>query len=252
MASVTAGEVLGIKAPGSGETVRLPIMLLDTDGVIVTGEAFDAAGMTVEYQKEGESAFSAFPTFDTNNWDEIGHGKYEVIIRESDATELALLDTEGHFSIFVGTTATRGDVFLFKVNPADIARDDQWTDARGAYLDNISAGAVALEGADSDTLETLSNQLDAVAVPGDAMTLTVAERTAVATAIIVFDLAGYEATAKDGTRVGDMLAAVRAGIAGKLVISGTTVTLYEVDGVTAIWTATLDSATTPTSRAAPA
>jgi len=141
--SITAGEVLGFKQPTVGETVRLPVMLLDTSGDPVTGEAFDATGVTIEYAKEGDSSFTTFPTFATDNWDEVGYGLYEVILRQSDATELALLDTEGHFKLYVKTDNTRGDVSLFKVNPSDVGR----------------------EGADGDTLETLSDQLDALNDP---------------------------------------------------------------------------------------
>lgn len=130
--SVTAGEILGYKAPGAGETVRLPVMMLDSAGAAVTGVTFDAAGMAVETKKEGESSFTAFPTFDTNNWDEIGYGLYEVIIRQSDAGELALLDTTGAFALYVKCTATRGDINLFKVNAADVARP-------GAEMDLVDA-----------------------------------------------------------------------------------------------------------------
>ncbi len=83
-ASTTAGEVLGFMVPGSGSTCRFPVMLLDAAGAVVTGEAFNAAGMAVTYSKDGDSGFTAFPTFDTNNWDEIGNGLYVVIVRESD------------------------------------------------------------------------------------------------------------------------------------------------------------------------
>ncbi len=98
-------------------------MLLDADGARVIGEAFDAAGMSVQVAKEGDSSFSAFPTFDINNWDEIGLGLYEVILRESDTTEKALLDTEGHLKLYVKTDNTRGDLYLFKVNSSDVARE---------------------------------------------------------------------------------------------------------------------------------
>lgn len=155
-ASETAGEILGFMAPTSGQTVRLPVMLLDSAGAVVTGEAFNAAGMTVMYAKDGGSSFQAFPTFDTNNWDEIGYGLYMVIIREADGAELGLLDTIGHFYINVNTTAARGDTFTYKINVADVARDDQWTDTRAGYVDNLSAGAAALEG----SITTLSGLVD--------------------------------------------------------------------------------------------
>jgi len=164
MASVTAGEVLGIKAPASGETVRLPIMLLDSDGAVVTGEAFDAAGMTIATKKEGASAFTTFPTFGTENWDEIGYGMYEVIVRESDADEKALLDTGGHFVVYVKTTATRGDVFLFKVNPADTVRDDQWTDAKAAFIDALVSSRGTADPGDQMDLQDVPNATAVAAI----------------------------------------------------------------------------------------
>lgn len=158
MPSVTAGEVLGYRAPAEGETVRLPVMLLDSDGAAVTGVTYDAAGMTVMVKKEGGSAFSAFPTFGTDNWDEIGYGLYEVIIRGSDADELALLDTPGALHLYVKTDATRGDVFMFKVNPADVTREDVWTDAKAGYLDV----AVSSRGTYSGTPPSASQIADQV------------------------------------------------------------------------------------------
>jgi len=149
---VTAGEVLGVKAPGAGEEVRLPVMLLDSDGAVVTGEAWDAGGMTVAYAKEGASSFTAFPSFATTNWDEIGYGCYDVILDGDEADELALLNTEGHCRLYVKTDNTRGDIFLYKVNPADVARDDQWTDARAGKIDTIETAIGTVTGLWSITL----------------------------------------------------------------------------------------------------
>jgi len=58
--------------------------------------------------------------------------------------------------------------------------------------------------------------------------------TAVAEAVADLDLAAYEAVAKSGTRLGDMIAAARAGALGRLELSGTTLTLYEADGSTVL------------------
>jgi len=154
MASITAGEILGYRAPGAGETVRLPVMMLDSAGAAVTGIAFDAAGVTVKTKKEGASSFTAWPTFVTGNWDEIGYGLYEVIISQSDAEELALLDTPGTFALYVKFTATRGDVFLYKVNPADVTRDDQWTDAKADYLTNAIPTVAQIWAAATSALTT--------------------------------------------------------------------------------------------------
>jgi len=124
----------------------------------------------------------------------------------------------------------------------------------------VATAGVVIEGRykSANTAEALARSpVQVVAFDPDAVAdlgLTNLDATVsgVPAAVIAIDNASNEAAAATGTTVGEMLAAIRAAVAGKLVISGTTVTLYEVDGVTAIWTATLDSATTPTSRAAPA
>lgn len=142
MADVTAGEVLGIKSPSAGQTVRLPVMLLDTDGDPVTGVAYNAAGVTIEIAKPG-SALSAWATvvgaaFATGNWAEVGRGNYDIILSGDVAGEAAVLNTVGDLRVYVAFSATRGDTFLYRVVPADAARDDQWTDARAESLDTIA------------------------------------------------------------------------------------------------------------------
>lgn len=120
-----AGSRFDVIAPGAGEVTRLPVVLLDDDGAPVTGETFDAAGMDVEYAKPG-GTFTDFPTFDTNNWHEVGRGVYEVIVRGDDLTEAALLDTEGMFLLYVATTASSAKTALhaYKVSTADVVRED--------------------------------------------------------------------------------------------------------------------------------
>lgn len=107
---------MGIAAPGAGETTRLPVMLLDDAGAPVTGEAFDAAGMAVEYRKDGDTSWSAFPSFATTNWDEVGHGLYDVILDGDEADEADLLDTPGFFWVYVKTDNTRGDTFVYNAD----------------------------------------------------------------------------------------------------------------------------------------
>jgi len=133
MAATTAGELWGYAPPGVGETVEIPIVLTDDARVNVTGVAWDAAGMAVTYRKEGEHAFSAFPTFATDNWAECGNGEYVIILRQSDATELALMDTEGTLTFFVICTTTNGNFVKIKVNSEDVVRP----------ADLISAAAMA-------------------------------------------------------------------------------------------------------------
>ena len=108
----------------SADTVRVPVFLADdTDPTAgATSVTFDAAGMTVGVCKFGASAFTTFPTFDTNNWDEIGYGWYDVIIRGSDAGELALLDTLGDWKLYVKATATKAANVLRRVVSHDALR----------------------------------------------------------------------------------------------------------------------------------
>lgn len=110
----------------SGDTVRVLVYLLqDADPTAgATGIAFDAAGMTVEYAKFGDSALTTFPTFDTDNWDELGRGWYALIIRGSDAGELALLNTVGDLVFYVKATATKAANKQLRVVPFDAARQD--------------------------------------------------------------------------------------------------------------------------------
>jgi len=196
MAITTAGELFGYKAPTAGNTVEIPIVLTDADGVKTTGIAFDAAGMAVSTRKEGAHSFTAFPTFDTNNWAECGYGEYVIILRQSDAGELALMDTEGTLTFYVICTATAGDFAKIKVNPADVARDDQWTDARAGYLTAAVATATAAT-AISNAIAALENLSQAeaedacdtalgtygAAVPGDEMDLIDAPNSTAITAI---------------------------------------------------------------------
>jgi len=100
-------------------------MLLDAAGDPVTGEAWNAAGMSITIAKQGASTFTAFPSFATTNWDEIGYGNYDILLVGAQADEAALLDTEGHLRVYVKTTATRGDTFLFKVNTQDVLRQTE-------------------------------------------------------------------------------------------------------------------------------
>ena len=142
MARVYAGEVLGLVKPTAGQTVELKVFLQDSTGAALTGQTFDAAGMTVAIAKPG-AAYVAWLTivgnaFATGNWQEVGYGVYNVVLSGDTAGEANLLNTPGDLAVYVKNTASKGDNFLFRVVPADVARDDQWTDARAAYLDTLN------------------------------------------------------------------------------------------------------------------
>ena len=70
-------------------------------------------------------------------------------------------------------------------------------------------------------------------------------------AIIEADLSDYEDTAATGTTLGEFIVASRAGIVGRMKIEGTTITFYQTDGTTPIFTATLNDADVPTERGTP-
>ncbi len=105
--------------------------------------------------------------------------------------------------------AVRAKTDLLPTSPA--ATGDPMTLADGA----ITAAKIATGAVDADALAS-----DATAE--------------IAGAVANRDLASHESAAKNGTRLGDMLAAARAGALGRLELSGTTLTLYEVDGSTVL------------------
>jgi len=82
-----------------------------------------------------------------------------------------------------------------------------------AGTDNLEVDSVLIEGSDA------TNQVGA--------------------AVAGVDLAGYEATGDDGTRLGDMVAAARAFAAGRLTVASNVLTLYEADGTTVFATRAL-------------
>jgi len=197
MADVTAGEVLGIKAPSAGQTVRLPVMLLDTDGDPVTGVAYNAAGVTIEIAKPG-SALSAWATvvgaaFAAGNWAEVGRGNYDIILSGDVAGEAAVLNTVGDLRVYVAFTATRGDTFLYRVVPADAARDDQWTDARAESLDAIAADVAGLDGAAIPTVGEIQSGLATAAAL--ATVDAVVDGIAADVGTIAADVAGLDGAA---------------------------------------------------------
>lgn len=174
MAVTSAGELFGYDAPGAGETVEVPIVLTDATGAVVTGVTFDAAGMTVWYSKPGDTNYTAFPTFGTENWRELllglagaASGEYRLILRQSDAAELALLDTPGMMTFYVICTATAGDRAIIKVNAADVARADMQATiaADVAGLDGDAMYSAVMRGTDGaytgtpPTPQTIASQV---------------------------------------------------------------------------------------------
>lgn len=135
---------LEITAPGAGEDTRVRVMLVSSADATVGATGVLHSAVTATVCKPGTASFSTFPTWGTDNWTELGNGWYEVIIRNSDADELALLDTHGDWLLHVEATACEDADVLRRVVPADAARDDQWTDTRASQLDNLDAEISAL------------------------------------------------------------------------------------------------------------
>ena len=115
---VTAGEVLGFKAPASGEFVYFPVIMLDSTGDRVAELAY--SDVTVQVATDG-GVLSAWPSWGTGNWVEVGEGMYWVVARGSVAAEVALF-AEGHLALYISSAGTRGDFYLYKINREDSLR----------------------------------------------------------------------------------------------------------------------------------
>lgn len=145
---------LEITAPGVGEDTRLRVLLMSSADTTVGATGVPYSAVTATVCKPGAASFSAFPTWGTDNWVELGYGWYEVILRNSDAAELALLDTPGDWLLHVEATSCEDADVLRRVVPADAAREDVWTDTRGTQLDNLDAAI--------STIPTAAENADAV------------------------------------------------------------------------------------------
>lgn len=88
----------------ASDTVKLEFCLFDSTAPTTVKTSVAYGDATVTYCKPGESSFTAFPSFGTNNWAELGNGWYQLIIRGATAAELALLDTAGPLKINVAVS----------------------------------------------------------------------------------------------------------------------------------------------------
>lgn len=118
------------------------------------------------------------------------------------------------------------------------------TAARAGYLDNLSAGAVALQSS-VDSLEagvTVTTNNDKT-----GYALTSGERTSIATALLVLDLSTIS-----GEAARSVLNALRA-LRNRVAVAGGTMTVYEEDDATTAWTAvvTTDAAADPVTQVDP-
>jgi len=107
----------------------------------------------------------------------------------------------------------------------------------------VAASGIPVGGFVNDAITANAIATDAIG----AAELATGAVTEIVTAILVADLAGYEATGPTGTRLADMIVANRAELAGAMTLSGTTLTVHKVGGG-AMGSHTLDSATMPRTR----
>jgi len=272
MADYYSGPYDALVQITSADTMYLRLYLcLDTDPTTgATGIVYNAAGMTVAYCKPGETGFTAFPSFGTANWTELGYGWYHLAIRGGTPAELALLDTAGPFLLYVKAPATKackpcrtiisarraqlGDNMsavasvtgavgsVTGLTPANL--DAKVSDVK-AKTDLIPASPAAV-GSNMGTVTGVSGNVTGSVGSVASYGTLVAD---IAAAIADHSLVAYESDAESATTLGGMIALMRAMVAGKLDIDGTTLTIYEADNSTVIATYTL----TPdyTGRSAP-
>jgi hypothetical protein len=216
----------------------------------VTGQAMTVAIRRLSDNKWWDFVALAWDTFTTYALIEAsnkaamtdsGDGSYFYLWNHHAADPGATADYVAVYCVPSGTW--RGMQYALLRFAPDVVREDVWTDARGGYQDELAGANMP---ADLDTVKGYTDLID------DETNGLAAIRAALLTAAGVadLDLATYEATAKSGTKLGEMIAGARAWGIGRLAISGTTLTLYEADGVTVICTFAL--ASDYSTRSAPA
>lgn len=211
--------------------------------------AYDAAGMDLvwNFVTTGGAATQTAVTPTTGgdyDWAHLGDGIYTIEIPATGGASINN-DTEG-FGWFTGVATGvlpwRGPVIGFRAAAVNDALIDGG-DTLDVNVTAMAAGTVTAAAIDTGAI-------DADAVAADAVTeIQAGLSTLTLTQIIEADLAGYEATGT-GTRLADMLVLMRACLAGRIALSGTTLTVYEADGTTAIATYTV--AADGTTRSTPA
>jgi len=110
---------------------NLPVLMLDSSGVPVTGIAWDdATPPTVNYAKEGDSSLTSL-TLSAGNWIEIGQGVYEI------AFTAGILDTKGKFIYLATGDGALQYSGLVEIKDNDIDDIGSDTDAIKAKTDNL-------------------------------------------------------------------------------------------------------------------
>lgn len=121
---------------------------------------------------------------------------------DSDMVGYLASDRTRDDAIAVETTAIDGRL------PSDPADESLQQAAHAQTQADIAASETAVRGTDGDDLKVLSDQIDGVAVPGSAMTLTSAERDAIADVSWDELLAGHTVAGSTGQQLTDIKIAI--------------------------------------------
>jgi hypothetical protein len=121
-----------------------------------------------------------------------------------------------------------------------------YTAARAAKLDNLDVAVSTRGDATAANQAIIDGHIATRAAPGDAMTLTAGERNSTADALLERNVAGGSSA---GRKVKESLAFLR----NRWTIAGDTLTVYDTDDVTVLWTAAMTrTAGDPVSSSDPA
>ena len=214
------------------------------DSTAVAGDAMNLAADAIKAVSYDES--TAFP----------------LKANDTAATQVARVGADGDtlktLSDQIDGTASTGDAMTLANDAITLAKFDEAT-AFPLVASDVGATQVARVGADGDTLETLSDQIDTVAVPGDAMTLAndaiTDDQISAAAANLIADhiwrrtYANVRASANGDAVVFRSAMAILAKMANRVAmnVAGDTLTVYHQDDATPLGTQTA----TPTPGAAP-
>jgi hypothetical protein len=214
----------------SADTMRLRVMLYDSTDATKGKTGVGYAAVTATYCKPGETSFTAFPSFGTNNWAEIGNGWYDLIIRGGTSAELALLNATGVILVNLAATGAYTQNVARKIVSADVARQDVWTPTIAGYLDGAISGvaaaaATAVWGATTRTLSAFSFTV-AATVAG-----SVGSVASYGTLVADIATAVWGAGTRTLSAFGFTVAATVAGSVGSVASYGT----LAADVATAVW-----------------
>jgi len=188
---------------------------------------------------------------------EVENGAYKLLL-STDEMDGNFITWEGSSStadieIFGGSVVTEQGVLATLAVPGDEmdlidAPNSTAITAIQSGLSTLAAGAEMdlIDAPNSTAITAIQSGLSTLAAGAEMDLIDAPNSTAIAAAalaLIEADLAGYEASAKTGTKLGEMMALIRAFAAGKFAINGSppVQTLYETDGVTEICTTPLAS-----------